>query len=208
MSKRNHHHRCLQTLLLLAVLSLSCSIRPPEVTITGEKTALERQLLGEQERLPQEIWSVGAVSTSSLVPPTESDSLRRFVSGEAETTLVESYSPERLRYLRAEALRIFNRDDVDDFKKEGIVGEGNRGYLEVVDSTKLKADSSRAALIRRVVTEENQSRKILMEWYVNLRQDLTEADLPQVEASFAQRNREAARSGEFVQDQDGNWRRR
>jgi len=205
MSRRYYRSNASLLLLLSIILSLSCSIKPPEVTITGEKTALERQLLGEHKKLPEEIWSIGAVSTSSLVPPGESDSLQRLVPGEAETTLVKSYSPERLRYLRAEASRIFNRDDVDDFKKEGIVGENNRGYLEVVDSAKLRADSTLAVLVSRVVTEENRSRRVLMKWYVSVRQDLTEEDLPQVEASFAQRNREAAKPGELIQDEEGSW---
>jgi uncharacterized protein YdbL (DUF1318 family) len=204
----SHHNRFLEILLLLAILSLSCSIKPPEVTITGEKTALERQLLGEHKKLPEEVWSIGAVSTSSLVPPGESDSLQRSIFGEAETTLVRSYSPERLRYFRAEASRVFNRDDIDDFKEEGIVGENSRGYLEVVDSTVLRADSSLAALVDRVVFDENESRKVLMEWYISLRQDLTEEDLPQVEASFAQRNRESAKPGELIQDEEGSWKRK
>ena len=205
MSKRYYHHNGSLLLLLSIILSVSCSIKPPEVTVTGEKTALERQLLGEHKKLPEEIWSIVAVSTSSLVPPSESDSLQRLVFGEAETNLVRSYSPERLRYLRAEASRIFNSDDVDDFKKEGIVGENNRGYLEVVDSAKLRADSTLAVLVSRVVTEENRSRRVLMKWYVSVRQDLTEEDLPQVEASFAQRNREAAKPGELIQDEEGSW---
>jgi uncharacterized protein YdbL (DUF1318 family) len=208
MPKRYYRSNGFLLLLLSIILSIACSIKPPEVTVTGEKTALERQLLGEHKKLPEEIWSIGAVSTSSLVPPTESDSLQRSIFGEVETTLVKSYSPERLRYLRAEASRIFNKDDVDDFKKEGIVGENNRGYLEVVDSAKLRADSTLAVLVGRVVTEENRSRRVLMEWYVSLRQDLTEQDLPQVEASFAQRNREAAKPGELIQDEAGSWRRK
>jgi len=56
-----------------------------------------------------------------------------------------------------------------------------------------------------VVTEENRSRRVLMKWYVSVRQDLTEEDLPQVEASFAQRNREAAKPGELIQDEEGSW---
>jgi uncharacterized protein YdbL (DUF1318 family) len=208
MSKRYYRSNGPLLLLLSIILSIACSIKPPEVTVTGEKTALERQLLGEHKKLPEELWSIGAVSTSSLVPPTESDSLQRSIFGEVETTLVKSYSPERLRYLRAEASRIFNKDDVDDFKKEGIVGESSRGYLEVVDSAKLRADSILAALVGRVVAEENRSRRVLMEWYVSLRQDLTAEDLPQVEASFAQRNREAAKPGELIQDEEGSWRRK
>jgi len=208
MSKRHYRNNGSLLLLLSIILSLSCSIKPPEVTITGEKTALERQLLGEHKKLPEEIWSIGAVSTSSLVPPSESDSLRRSIFGEAETTLVRSYSPERLRYLRAEASRVFNRDDIDDFKKEGIVGENSCGYLEVVDSAKLRADSTLAVLVHGVVSEENQSRRVLVEWYISLRQDLTEEDLPQVEASFAQRNRESAKPGELIQDEEGSWRRK
>ena len=81
MSKRYYYNNGSLLLLLSIVLALSCSIKPPEVTITGEKTALERQLLGEHKKLPEEIWSIGAVSTSSLVPPSEPDSLQRLVFG-------------------------------------------------------------------------------------------------------------------------------
>ncbi len=78
----------------------------------------------------------------------------------------------------------------------------------MVDSTRLEADPALATLVRRVVSEENQSRRVLVEWYIGLRQDLTEGDLPRVEAAFAERNREAAKPGEFIQDQEGNWRRK
>lgn len=208
MLRRCSHRGFPATVGFLVLMFLTCSIKPPEVTVTGEKTALERQLLGKHQRLPQEVWSVGAVKMSSIVSPEISDSLRLPLPGEAERAPLVGYSPERLRYLRAEACRVFNRDDIEDFKREGILGENNRGYLEVIDPTMLRQDPSLAALVDRVVTEENQSRKVIMEWYIWLRQDLTEEDLPAVEASFAQRNREAAKPGEFFQDREGNWRRR
>jgi uncharacterized protein YdbL (DUF1318 family) len=208
MIRRSIRRSSLGWLPFVAILLLSCSIKPPEVTITGEKTALERQLLGEHRRLPEEVWSVGAVNTSSIIPPGLSDSLEIPLTGEAETTLVEEYSPGRLRYLRAEASRIFNQDDVEDFKKRGVVGENNRGYLEVVDSTALGGEPALASLVARVLPEENRSRRVIMEWYVSLRQDLTEEDLPTVEASFAEHNRERASPGEFIQDREGSWKRK
>jgi uncharacterized protein YdbL (DUF1318 family) len=208
MIRRSIRRSSLGWLPFVAILLSSCSIKPPEVTITGEKTALERQLLGEHRKLPEEVWSVGAVNMSSIIPPGRPDSLELAQSGEADTTLREGYSPGRLRYLRAEASRIFSQDDIEEFKERGIVGENNRGYLEVVDSNALRDDSDLTSLVARVLPEENRSRRVIMEWYISLRQDLTEADLPTVEASFAEHNRERASPEEFIQDREGSWRRK
>lgn len=80
-------------------------------------------------------------------------------------------------------------------KQQGVVGENNKGYVEL-----LAADNAEAAA---VVKEENADRQII---YTTIaQQNNLEDSLSTIEQVFAQVQRDKADAGDKIQAEDGKW---
>ena len=101
--------------------------------------------------------------------------------------------------------REFNRDDIESFKKKGVVGENNEGFLTILDQTQLTEDPKYGEFVRAKLIEENRDREILMERVIEMTPGLSEKDLAEVKKIMAQRNRDNAVAGEKYQTTDGEW---
>ncbi|MCB1045809.1 MAG: DUF1318 domain-containing protein [Calditrichaeota bacterium] len=93
----------------LALLLSACSIHAPEVRITGERSALEKQILGQYQALSQDLWAVGSTRQ------------------QADSTGVESTSQGVNEAIR---VRRFYLDDRLRYLAEGRIGEKLDGTLE------------------------------------------------------------------------------
>ncbi|MDZ7269772.1 MAG: YdbL family protein [candidate division KSB1 bacterium] len=181
------HAARLSTLLLLA--SAACSIHTPEMKFTGEKTALENQILGTYNQVKEDVWMVASV---------------RAVSPDSQIVISE----EKRLVLTAIQNREFNKDDVEEFKREGLVGENARGYLEIRDPQRAAADPERARLLEKIVAEENRDRQIIMQRIIDINPAIAASDQAEVEKAFASLNRESAKPGEWIQLPNGEWVRK
>ncbi len=85
-------------------------------------------------------------------------------------------------------------DELTDLKAKGIVGENNRGYVELLVSD----DSA-----RKIVEAENRDRKIIYKTIAE--QNGLTGQLETIEKVFAQVQYEKAPSGSKVQDESGRW---
>lgn len=83
---------------------------------------------------------------------------------------------------------------IKEFKKKGIIGENNRGYVE------LKGSDSEA---RNLVENENRDRKVIYRTIAE--QNGLQDALETIEKVFAQVQRDKADPGEKIQTEDGNW---
>ncbi len=84
---------------------------------------------------------------------------------------------------------------IKELKAKGIVGEGNKGYLQFVGGNKAKAD---------VVAAENKDRKTV--YAAIAKQQGTTAEL--VGKRRAVQIAKKANKGEWVQDAGGNWNKK
>ncbi len=176
------------SLALLAGLlpAVSCSIKPPEVRVTGEMTALEKEVVGTYRQIDQDTW---------MVASTRSDTPQKTVT----------ISPEKKRVLDAKQRQRFNQDDVEEFKKKGYVGENNQGFLAVMDTTKLGEDAENASLVKTIVQEENQDREVIIDRVIELNESLKNAVRENILAIFAEMNQKNSPVGTWIQDQLGKW---
>lgn len=85
-------------------------------------------------------------------------------------------------------------DQLRDLKTQGIVGENNRGYIDV-----LQGDASAASLAEA----ENADRKIVYQTIAE--QNSLEDQLDVIEKVFAQVQRDKAASGDNIQNDSGQW---
>jgi uncharacterized protein YdbL (DUF1318 family) len=181
-----------QLLLALSTLLLvlaSCSIHTPEMKFTGEKTALENQILGTYNQVKEDVWMVASV---------------RAANPDSQITLSE----EKRAVLTAIQNREFNKDDIDEFKRDGVVGENAKGYLEIRPHERLNTDSALKQLVDRIVEEENSDRKIIMQRIIDINPNIQTTDQTEVEKVFAKLNQDSAKPGEWIQMPSEEWVRK
>lgn len=86
-------------------------------------------------------------------------------------------------------------EQLQDLKKQGLVGENNKGYISVL---KHNID------IIGVIEAENQDRKVIYET-IAVQNQLGSGAIGVIEKAFANVQREKARPGEKVQLENGDW---
>jgi uncharacterized protein YdbL (DUF1318 family) len=172
--------------ILIIMTVFACSIKAPEVRLTGEKTSLEKEILGTYHQMREDTWMVASTR------------------GVAEKSSV-AMSPEKKRSLDALRDQEFNKDDVEEFKKNGFVGETKDGRLLVRSSEELSRIPETAKLVDEIVQEENAGRQIIMERVVELNDALKRAVPEDVSAVFAKMYQENSPAGSWIQKPDGSW---
>jgi len=184
----------LQTWLLAVATSLAwilpaCSIQTPEVKITGERTALENQILGTYNQVQEDVWMVASV---------------RAANPDSQVTL----SDEKRAVLLAIQNREFNKDDIDEFKRDGVVGENAKGFLEIRPNERLRTDPEYKRLVEQIVAEENRDRQTIMDRIIAINPSLQPKDQAQVQHVFAKLNQDSAKKNEWIQLPNGEWVRK
>ena len=86
-------------------------------------------------------------------------------------------------------------DQIKAFKAQGVIGENNKGYVEVL---------AQQEDVQQLVAAENKDRKFIYTTIVQ-QNNLPEDALATVETVFAQVQRDKASPGDKIQDADGNW---
>ncbi len=172
--------------LILVIFIAGCSIHAPEVRITGEKTALEKEVIGTYDQMEEDMWMIAST---------------RSEKGESSVKL----SPEKEKVLEALQEQKFNKDDIDEFKIKGYVGEDNQGFLQIRPSRALQQDSELMELVKEIIQEENRDRKIIMDRVIELKSSLKESDRRQIYSVFAKMNHENSPKGTWIQKEDGTW---
>lgn len=85
-------------------------------------------------------------------------------------------------------------DELSTLKAKGVIGENNRGYVQV-----LKSEGNADALVKG----ENSDRKAIYQAIAE--QNNLSGALETIEKVFASVQRDKAASGEMIQTEDGQW---
>ena len=172
--------------LLAAVWLFDCSVKAPEVTLTGEKTALENQVIGTYELIKGDTWMVASTR------------------GANETTS-EKMSVDKRKVLEAYQNREFNKDDIDEFKRDGVLGENRNGLVEIRETEKYKTDQQYQQRVDDIVGEENRDREIIYARVIQVNEAAANAGQKKVNEIFAKLNYDASEPGTWLQLTDGTW---
>jgi hypothetical protein len=161
-----------------------------DVTVVDQKTALENQILGSYEELGNEMLLLASVRSVD-----ETGKLK---------TVAEIPSGKKLA-LRAMQRQEFNRDDIQDFKKTGLAGEGSSGLLVFFANQKTEQDPQFKSFSQAIIQEENDDRLTILKRTIATNEAFSEGDLPKVQKIFASLNRDSAQPGEKIQQENGEW---
>jgi len=160
------------------------------VTVVDEKTALENQILGSYEELGNDMTLLASV---------------RSVDESGKLKSVPEIPPGKRKAIRAMQRKEFNRDDIANFKKLGCAGEGNDGLLVFMEIEKTKTDPKFKKFVQAIIQEENEDRLITLNRIVATNENFSEGDLPKVQKISASLNRDNAKPGEKIQNENGDW---
>ena len=205
------------TLLPAALATAQCfgTIVVPPVTITGQKTAIEKQIIGEQTELEKDVWMISSAKTS------EHAQLDTKPKEERRSMDLENAHTYRA-FLKFE---IFTPHLVQ-LKKDRVVGENNKGFVanlfsekvQISDDMRKKYSSENAddpelgrpyRTLIQTVKEINEARLLAAKGYVenqkraNKAFKATERDIL---ASQKDKYQQAALKGELIQQPDGSWK--
>lgn len=182
-------------LAVMAAASTGClkkmsSLVGVNVEVVDEKTLLERQILGSYEALSQDLVLVASV---------------RSVDDKGRLVPLPDLPPGQRKALNAMRVQEFYRDDVDRLKASGVLGEDNKGHLQI---RKQPTDPQNKQLADTLVKTVNEARDAIVERILETNEHLEPGDRARVEATFASVHQDAAKAGEWIQAGDGQWSRK
>ena len=177
-------------MLVLVLAGCGGKLVDINVTIVDQKTALENQILGSFEKLSNEVLLLASV---------------RSIDEEGKLKPVTEIPKGKLRALRAMQRQEFNRDDIQEFKQTLCAGEGNDGTLKFFDNARTKTDAKFKEFAEAIIAEENEDRLIILQRIVATNENFTEQDLPKIRKISASLNRDNAKPGEKIQQENGDW---
>jgi hypothetical protein len=171
----------------------SClSIVPPDVYLTGEKTVIERQIVGDYMELEKDAWTVSSVRTSAA---------KKNTSGRM------SGDPELFKYIK---VREFHYDKIKEYKGEGALGEANTGYIQYMEIKKYESSPAEKKILLTVIEEENRARREIFNRsvFISKGSEPAKGDLEQFGKAFAEEQRGLASKDEWIQETSGKWGRK
>ena len=189
-------------IILFSVISISCTVNIPDIKITGEKTALENQILGEYKKIKEDAWMIA--------------SERGEYNKNSNNLEIPADKKEIIEAIRN---REFNKDDVDEFKILGIIGEKRDGLLEIVNNSEIEEsfNEKKKKLLEKILLEENNDRDIIMKRIFNLsfssgddsKATLKKEELQkEIKKSFFILNLEESPENTFYRDDKNEWEKK
>lgn len=94
------------------------------------------------------------------------------------------------------------REELDSYKKDGFIGETNE-FTVVVRN--LPSDTEKAKRIKKIVSDENQQRKIMMDELLKIN-NVAASEISKFKRIFADVMKKYSPSGTWIQDEE--WHRK
>lgn len=202
--------------ILLSGICVHCfgTIVVPPVTITGQKTAIEKQIIGEQTELEKDVWMISSAKTAEHA---ELDNKPKEVRRSMEQENAHTYRA----FLKFELFA----GHLIQLKKDRVVGENNKGYVsnllnekaDIPEEIRKKYSSENAdepelgrphRTLIQTVREINEARTLAARGYVQNQKRANKAFKAterEVLASQKEKYHQAALKGEMIQSDDGKW---
>lgn len=195
--------RCLLILFLLSILLAACAtsdksgpscclIAQPSVTLTGEKTSIERHIVGEYSELEKDAWIISSVDTGIQ---------------KGEGVSVETGDEELLTAMK---IREFHQDKIRNYKNEGAIGERNNGFIAYRQLFKYENDKNNKKILLTLIEEENKARRTI--FIRSLKRERegqpTESEILAFGKIFAKEQQSLSKKNDWIQEKSGKWIRK
>jgi len=171
----------------------SClTVVPPEINLTGEKTVIERQIVGDYMELEKDAWTVSSIRTTV---------------GRTEGGAQGSGDPEIIKAIK---VREFHSGKIREYKTEGAMGETSAGYVSYIETSQYEAAPELKKILLTVADEENKARKDIFVKTLSKSggKEPSKNEIDSFGKIFADEQRALAQKGDWVQDNSGKWSRK
>jgi uncharacterized protein YdbL (DUF1318 family) len=111
---------------------------------------------------------------------------------------IRTQTPELMRAINSRRAR---NPQIEQWKARGCIGETNQGLLEA------RPGQACGGEVGGLIAAENADRSFIYDTLMH-QNNIPAGDAPRVRAAFAKANRDRARSGEWVQEPNGQWVKR
>lgn len=167
-----------------------CVISSPKINLTGEKTVVERQIVGEYREIEKDSWVISSVKTT--------------VQRSGGTGTAASGDPELFLALK---VRDFHLDKIRKYKDRGILGETSAGYVQYMKSDEIEKDKKGKDLLQTLMDNENGARKQIFTRTLFLAKNKQPSadEIAAFGKIFSQEQRAMAQKNDWVQDDAGRW---
>ncbi len=171
--------------------SPSClNVVPPKVNLTGEKTVIERQIIGDYQEIEKNAWAI-----SSVKRPSTGTNPKGVRKGDA-------------KLIAAMEIREQHLNEIGEYKKDGALGESNTGYLKYIKVAKYESDRLLKKQLMKIMQEENVARRTIF-----LRCTLSAGKEDETRAAafgktFAKERAALANKNDWIQESSGQWVRK
>ena len=184
-------NRILGMIPLAAVLLSGCIISPPAVRLTGEKTLVENQVIGEYREIEPDSWAVSSVKTGVQ---------RQKGSSVAGDEVI--FEAMKIRELNAERVR--------SYKNEGSLGETAAGLVAYRPLDRYEKDADLKRNLMTLVDEECRARKSIFARSAELagKEKPTDADIAAAAKAFAAEQFDLAKKNDWILESNGTWTRK
>ena len=142
--------------------------------------------MGTYEEIEEDAWTLASVRSTNPVSNVKMPKEKKLV-------------------FKAVQGRKFNKDDIDEFLKTGIVGENSNGLLEIRDRAKMNSDADLKNRVTKIIENENNYRKVIMDRVIILNEQASKAGAGAVAKVFAKINQDNAPAGSYIQVEKGRW---
>jgi uncharacterized protein YdbL (DUF1318 family) len=156
-----------------------------EATPVPEPTPVAQSDEGASESLLSCILSLGATTA---------------YAAEDQVAAPEITNPAIRKIIDSRAARL---DAINALKAEGVIGESNQALLVIRNLDAIQGLKERADA-QKLVKDENADREQLFK-EIAAAKNVDLAQLPQIQATYAETLREMAHPGDWIQLPDGSW---
>ncbi len=167
-----------------------CLVTTPAVILTGEKTSIERQIVGDYKELEKDAWIISSASTN--------------VQRGQGVSVAEGSDEELIKAIK---IRELHKDKIREYKNEGSVGEMNDGFIQYREAYKYERDNNSKKILSAVIDEENKARRIIFTRSL-LKSGIekpVEDDIAAFGRTFAEEQRALAAKNDWIQEKSGVW---
>ncbi|MCR9140989.1 MAG: YdbL family protein [bacterium] len=180
------------------------SVDIPPITLTPERTAAERQLIGTEGEIESEGWLIASAQSAS---PEGRVPGARAVAGSNDLDAL--YGENRRYRIEAGVLDFYN-PTVLKFRSQELLGEGFDGRLRVVPANLSRARfSEESDTAAEVAREVNRARLWIYEYLRSEARKTDDAKLQSLRDQYLTRwyNEARSRSGEWIYSDRRQWLR-
>jgi hypothetical protein len=180
------------TLLCTVTMLTGCVVSPPAIRLTGEKTLVENQIIGEYREIEDNAWAVSSTKTAII----RQAGLQIMTADEA--------------LLRAMKVRELNEDSIRRCKDDEAIGEGFDGYIANMKAPKYESDAEARKYLLTLIDDENKARRIIFERSLILsgKENPTDEELSGFAKRFAQAEQSRSLKNDWIQRSNGQWQKK